>query len=388
MSKPVLTLDSRLNGKIKAVPPMFKGADCKVTPLAKVGEAYIPLFESDEYKAVVSPDYNLIFNKRSGETARWGKTFEDDPFLSIFGPEIADIEVTTICKGPGGVLCPFCYKANTSNGHNMSLETFTKIIDALPKHITQVAIGADAQAESNPELWDMMDLCRERGIIPNITVADITEETSKTLVSKCGAVAVSRYKNKNFCYDSIEKLVRNGLKYVNMHIMISKETYEQAVETIKDYHSDPRLKGMYSIVLLSLKQKGRGEGFTPLDTDEFKALVELAEEHEVPIGFDSCSAPAYIKAIKHKENFEKLQTYVEPCESTLFSIYFSAEGKFYPCSFCEDVFEGIDINEIANFIDDIWFSDTANKFRKMLKLHEDENGCRNCPVFNVTGKNE
>lgn len=229
--------------------------------------------ETPTKKIVRSKTYNYNFDKETGFFARWGKTKEDDPLFSPFGPEILDIEITTKCDGVGGKLCPFCYKSNTPNGKNMSFETFKKMIDKFPTYeqelvvivvdnqygfgyppkgnvktkkgdklakdikegdildiykkewshspqivtavrakkkkvpfLTQVAIGADSKAESNPDLWKMMDYCRKKGVIPNITVAQITDKTADKLVDKCGAVAISRYDDKNICYDSVKKL--------------------------------------------------------------------------------------------------------------------------------------------------------------------------------------
>jgi len=169
------------------------------------------ILDHDHVKFCFSEDYNFAFDKRSGTFARWGKTLEEDPQFSPIGPEIADIEITTICHGIPDTngkktVCKHCYKSNTPCGENMSLETFKSVLDAFPKVLTQVAFGADSEATSNPDLWDMMRYCRSKGVVPNITVANITDETADNLASLCGAVAVSRYPNKEICYNSIEKL--------------------------------------------------------------------------------------------------------------------------------------------------------------------------------------
>ena len=66
-------------------------------------------------KLCKSPDYNYLFNLKTGYFLRWGATEADDPEMSP-APEILDIEITTIC-GNG---CPFCSPAgtmvNTPNG--------------------------------------------------------------------------------------------------------------------------------------------------------------------------------------------------------------------------------------------------------------------------------
>ena len=71
-------------------------------------------------KVCMGEDYSFIFDKITGYFSRWGKTFEDDPSFSPISGEILDIEITTICKGVRGVLCPFCSpkgtKINTPHG--------------------------------------------------------------------------------------------------------------------------------------------------------------------------------------------------------------------------------------------------------------------------------
>jgi hypothetical protein len=104
--------------------------------------------ENNEWKLVRSENYNYNFNKKSGLFMRWGKTKNDDPEFSPYGPEILDIEISTICHGANGIPCSFCYKSNTAKGHNMSFETFKKILDKLPKTIGQIAFGLGDLASS------------------------------------------------------------------------------------------------------------------------------------------------------------------------------------------------------------------------------------------------
>jgi len=340
------------------------------------------VFDSQNNKFVRTPDYNFNFDKKSGFFARWGKTEDDDPVMSPLGNEILDIEVTEVCRGPKGKPCPFCYKSNGPNhGRVMTLDQFKTIIDKMPKIITQVAIGADAQAESNPDLFAMADYARSKGIIPNITVADISDEVADKLAKVMGAVAVSRYEDKNVCYDSIQKLVNRGMKQVNMHIMVSVETYDWVKETINDYHDDERLKGLNAIVFLSLKQKGRGESFKGISQEQFTDLVNLALSKKVPFGFDSCSANKFLKSVQGHKNFKSMEMMAEPCESTLFSAYINAAGAFFPCSFAEgndDWKEGINVLEVNDFVKDVWENPRVKEFRSKLIC----NG-RNCPMFNV-----
>lgn len=236
---------------------------------------YTIKIKGDE-KFLISKDYNYFFNKKTGFFARWGKTKDDDPDYSPFGPEIADIEVTTKCDGINGKVCSFCYKANTPNGINMSFETFKGIFDKLPNTLTQIAFGADSHAASNPDLWKMMEYCRDNGVIPNITVADITDETADKLAKYCGAVAVSAYFEQDIdaCYNSVKKLTDRGMNQINIHCFISEETYKDAMVLLNDVKSDIRLSKLNAIVFLSLKKKGRGVKYNTLSNDKFKTIID------------------------------------------------------------------------------------------------------------------
>jgi hypothetical protein len=271
----------------------------------------------------------------------------------------------------------------------MSFETFVEIFHKLPRTLTQIAFGADATLTSNPDIWKMFEYCRSNDynqVIPNVTVANIDAETAKRLASVVGAVAVSRYSNKNWCYDSIKNLADVGMTQRNIHQMISVETYDQAIETVIDYYSDPRLAGMNAIVFLSLKQVGRGKKYTPLPFDQFQKLIDLAFSLNVKIGFDSCTANNFFKATRNHPNSKQFETCIEPCESTCFSLYINQEGKYFPCSFSEgngDWVEGIDITKVTDFNTEVWHTDRTWEFRDKLLSNVDENGIRACPLFKI-----
>lgn len=352
------------------------------------GEKFL-LIDNKDGKSVRSKSYNYVFNKNNGFFARWGVTENDDPLYSPIGPEILDIEVTTKCNGPGGILCPFCYKSNTKNGINMSFDTFRIILDKIGPQLTQIAFGADAQATSNPDLFKMMEYARSKGVVPNITVADISDETANKLALLCGAVAVSAYEsNKNICYDSIKKLTTKGMKQINIHVMLSKQTLPFVYEVMKDSKEDERLKGLNAIVLLGLKNKGRAnkDKFNIITNSEFSVLVDFCSKKSISLGMDSCSAHKYLNYIDNlpinEKEKNKLKIVVEPCESFgMFSSYINTEGIYFPCSFCEEEGEwkeGIDVKNCNDFLRDVWYNSLVNKYRDiMIKT------CRKCPFFEV-----
>ena len=351
-------------------------------------------------KVVIGPDYNFFFSKIDGSFYRWGKTLDDDPEYSPIGPEIADIEITTKCSGSlklntkgksKGKLtrtpCSFCYKSNTPNGTNMSFETFKSIIEKLPKTLTQVAYGADSTATSNPDLWKMAEYCREIGIVPNITVADVPDEIADKLAAVMGAVAVSRYEYKDACYDTVQKLVARGMKQVNIHYMIAQETYDGCIETINDMTTDKRLKGMNALVMLSLKKKGRGTSFTSLTQDQYSSLVNLCLEKGIKFGFDSCGCKKFFDAVKNDPNYKSFKEVGEPCESTCFSWYLDVNGMCYPCSFCEKAKgweNGIDVTKVNDFLSEIWNNCRIKEFRKAITSNiHNEHGARECIIYDI-----
>ena len=103
------------------------------------------------------------------------------------------------------------------------------------------------------------------------------------------------------------------------------------------------------------------------------------------MGFDSCGAGKFLKSVENRENYAQLEMNSEPCESFgHFSSYIDVHGKYFPCSFLENVepFNGIDVIECSDFLKDIWYSDVINKWRfKMIDRKREKN--YNCPIYNV-----
>jgi len=338
-------------------------------------------FSNEKILAIRSENFNHFFRKTDGYSATCGKTEADDPSYSPYGPLIADIEITTICHGPNGVPCSFCYKANTPKGDNMTLETFKKVLDKLPKTIGQIAFGVDATATANPEIWDIFSYTEENNIVPNLTVAQVSDEVADKIANYAGACAVSLYDDKNICYDSVQKLTNRGMEQVNIHWCYHSGNIDRIHEIISDIKTDPRLTDLNAIVFLALKKKGRGKGFDPVSFTQFQNMVDNCLYHEIRFGFDSCSCNNFLKAVQHRKNYEQFKTVAEPCESTCFSAYIDVHGKFYPCSFCENIAgweDGLDVVNCDDFLFDIWGHSKTIAFRKFLLK------CgRSCPVYKI-----
>lgn len=343
----------------------------------------VGLSSDGETKFFTSPGANYSFNLKTGTMYSWGRTFQDDPGR-FPAPNILDAEITSICNHG----CQFCYKSNNSNGKNMSFDTFKRIFDVLPKSITQIAFGADYDLSSNPDLWEMMAYAKEHGVIPNVTAGYVSEETADRLAEYCGAVAISRYESKDRCYDSIKRLTDRGMTQVNMHYMISEETYGRCLETLEDIKSDPRLAKLNAVVLLSLKKKGRGIGFHTLGQEKFDNICRIARESHIGIGFDSCSS---LKAYRAFKDEPEVRDSIIPCEAARESSYINVDGEYFPCSFtegCSGWEKGIDVLSCSSpeeFIDKVWFSERTLAFSTALEDTRCDNceHCRHCPIYDV-----
>lgn len=353
------------------------------------------LIETEKFKSFSSSEYNYRFRKTDGLFLRWGKTEADDPPWSPFGPEIADIEITTICNGPklssgGNKLCEFCYKSNSPNGKYMAFETFKTILDKFPHalskdkkkifHLTQIAFGVDAECKSNPDVWKIFAHCRENGIIPNLTVASIDDEVARNIAKYCGACAVSRYSDKDVCYNAVELLTsKHGMSQVNIHQLVAAETLSDIWETLRDIKTDKRLKNLNAIVFLSLKKKGRGVHYHPLSQEEYAKIVDYCFTNEIRFGSDSCGAGKLLKSLS-KERYDQVIQVVEPCEASMFSFYCDVNGRYFPCSFMANEEgnwkDGIDMLQVNDFMREIWNAPVTVRFKqKVLKCNRELNGC-------------
>ncbi len=360
------------------------------------------IFIKDDKKYFCSDDYNYVFNLENGEFARWGRNKDDDPSYSEFGPELLDIEISTICSGipqkgkDEPTPCKHCYKSNTKVGSNMSFDTFQKIFSKIPKTVCQIAFGI-GDIDSNLDFFKMMEFCRENKVIPNYTTNGfrITDEIAQRTVRTCGAVAVSSYvQNKDICYNAVQKFsdTNKSLKgklQINIHCLLSKETLNFCYEVAKDSKSDKRLSNLNAIVFLQLKECGRGKSYSQISAQEYSDFLNFLLENKIRFGHDSCCFPNLIFFSKESMK-ENIRLVAEGCESARMSLYINTEGIAFPCSFVEDKFKGNDVANCKSFINDIWNSSEVSSFRNaLLKSTENCNcaeknkSCFKCPVYDV-----
>jgi MoaA/NifB/PqqE/SkfB family radical SAM enzyme len=194
-------------------------------------------------------------------------------------------------------------------------------------------------------------------------------------------VAVSRYDDKNVCYDAVKRLTDAGLTQVNIHQLVAVETLPNIMETIQDIKQDARLEKLNAIVFLTLKPKGKRNNLTMVNDGHYKELVEMCLKEKINFGFDSCSANRFLRVVKGHQDYDKFAQVSEPCESSLFSAYIDVRGTFFPCSFSSGEgrwTEGVDVVNCSDFIEDVWNHPKTLRFRSDLLMR-----CRDCPLFDI-----
>ena len=135
---------------------------------------------------------------------------------------------------------------------------------------------------------------------------EILKDYAKETVKYCGAVAVSVY-NKEKSYNAVKMLADAGVKQINFHTIAHDKSYTKILSIIDDLTTDERIKGkVKAVVLLKYKPKGNGIGkFNHLTDKQYEYIIAYAEQKGINIGFDSCSAHAYLRVIANDKDFEE-----------------------------------------------------------------------------------
>jgi len=359
------------------------------------------ILDKPQFKMIKHPGYNLLFNKENGYTMRWGVTEDDDPDFSPLGPEIIDMEISSAadndvntndplhivadkgCAGPG---CrKFCYKANKGDKSvHMSLNTFRNIMNRMPKTVCSIAFGVISPIKRHPQIWEILADCRYTyDVVPNVTINEkLDDKTAIHLSALCGAVAVSvNPDNKEMAYDTISKLsIDNGMDQVNIHIVLSNSSVDFVKSVVDDISRDSRLLKLNALVMLSFKDKAKTACMDPITSSYYREVIDYCTDAGINFGFDSCSAKCYLEAIKDHPQRERLEQYVEPCESMMFSAYIDVNAKLYACLFLEGMNmwqDGVNVLDYDNFVD-IWNSEKVQEWRKLLLSTN-----RGCPEYRI-----
>lgn len=354
--------------------------------------------QNRRYKHFRSELYNYAFDLRSGHFRRWGPGGKINPPWSPFGPEVLNIEISSGAGCP--LTCAACYKKNKAGNTptNMSFDLFKAIFDTFPCVIGQKSgnriyfttqINFEITSiNSNPDTWEILDYCREYGVIPNLTIngAELMDrETMMRVVDTCGIINVS-INRTNFqnALDQIQAMTKYGAGRVNVYYILSNQTldflYDELLPAVKE---EKRLGGLHSIIFQALKPVNRGQNFDVCPKGEYIRLLNYCLKKHIKFGYDTCSSSSFEAAIDFLDLslMEKasLKEKANRCEAGLYTGYIDVTGKYWYCSYGEGKDEAggyVDVSKVTDFHKEVWMAEPIKKWRVKV-IHNK----RECSLF-------
>jgi radical SAM protein with 4Fe4S-binding SPASM domain len=339
------------------------------------------------FKRFDAERYTLFFNQESGFFARVEDVGAQEPEYSLHGPEILDVSITSYCQRG----CSFCYRDSSYNGFAMSLVDYERVLcQAKECDVLQIALGGGNPNE-HKNFRDILRMTRlDYDIVPSYTTNGdgLTDDVIIASKEYCGAVAISYYEPHGLFFTNLQKLLENNIK-TNIHFLLSANSIKSAIDLLSK--TDDNLKQVNAIVFLLYKPVGRASKNGILQdlslVDEFFVQVKNSR---FKIGFDSCSIPGIVNYLKYNP------TFIEPCEAGRFSAFVSEDLFFYPCSFMEKNYEGINLRhssmreawreyQLFNFMR----SRSCSSICKDCKsVHDCRGGCYIFPEINLCRQNK
>ena len=375
----------------------------KIKPKEAMGMVKTKGFQSLNISLYEDPEYHFreFFDKETGLWITGDCEDGTTPFRRSF-PSLLDIGIMGHCpNGKAGICAKAgiqCYQnAPNSTRDNMKLEDFKTIIDQCKGKTFQVALGGAGDPNLHENFKEIVEYCRNNGIIPNYTTSGFNLTDKQVEISKqCGAVAVSQYSRLEIgqmpSYQiledgsriptemmqvfsetnpqtniAIQKFLDAGIT-TNIHYVLGKNTIKEAIIRLKN-NLFP--EGINAIVFLLHKPVGLGQESNMLHYDDpkVKEFFELIDNEKFPfkIGFDACSVPGIINFTK---NIDSRST--ETCEGSRTSAYIDAQMNMMPCSFGNQD-KSYYVSLYDHTIKEAWESEVFNNFRNHLFK-----ACPNC----------
>ena len=243
--------------------------------------------------------YVSCFDEDTGQYCRIGKKENGfltmkDPFMADF-PELLDIGIMGHCEHGKSCLClragVECYQNGAlRDDPNMSLTDFRNLIDQCKGKTYQVALGGCGDPDQHEHFGEILQYCRENGIVPNFTTSGyvMTEEKAALCREYCGAVAVSWYRG-TYTWRTIFMLRQQGVK-TNIHFVLSQFSLHEALLRLKgQWNQDEKgfPEGINAVIFLLHKPVGFGTKRRVLtrDNDELQEFLELVDNGQFPFNF-------------------------------------------------------------------------------------------------------
>jgi radical SAM protein with 4Fe4S-binding SPASM domain len=326
-----------------------------------------------------------------------------DPFLTSF-PELLDIGIMAKCANAKN--CDVgCYQGCMSDGENMSVSDYEKILKQCEGKVFQIALGGAGSPDEHEDFEEILKLTRKYGIVPNYTTSGIMvdKKTAELTKKYCGAVAVSWYK-KDYTMKALEHFINTGCK-TNIHFVLNRDSIDEAIMILKikkfvdgsnkppgygDHNLPPEVRLFYrefinAIIFLTYKPIGLGVEEKSLDfvrdKEKIKEFVSLiGENHPFKVGFDSCAVPMLLYFYA-----DVLPESIDTCEGGRFSGYIHHDMVMTPCSFDQGMEYGVSLRD--HTVKEAWDSEEFERFRSSLRegcprCEHNEMCMGGCPLFN------
>lgn len=324
-----------------------------------------------KYRFVYGFDADNGFYVRSGILDANNRDTGDDPFMASF-PHLIDIGIMGHCNHGKTGLCVKagigCYQSGlTLELANMSIDDFRLIIEQCKGRSNQFALGGRGDPDQHEQFTEILQLCRDNGIVPNFTTSGygLTPELARICKQYCGAVAVSWYRSK-YTLNAIQMLLDAGVK-TNIHYVLGNNSINEAIDRLERQDFP---QGINAILFLLHKPAGMGKPDQVLYYDDPSVIrfFSLLDQDVYPfkIGMDSCTVPGTIKNC-HNQIMEAIDT----CEGGRFSAYIGADMDILPCSFDQNKRYAVSLCDHS--IEDAWNSIQFDRFRESLRT-----SCPNC----------
>jgi radical SAM protein with 4Fe4S-binding SPASM domain len=326
------------------------------------------------FAAGFNPQTGLYFRTDSFDTE--GKPTGVDSFMATF-PHLLDVGIMGHCDHGSSGLClksgVQCYQDGWHKSQaNMSLEDFQRIARECEGKVFQFALGGRGDPEMHPDFEEILAVCRQHGIVPNMTTSGfgLTPAKARLIKRYCGAAAVSWYRTE-YTARAIETLLAEGVT-TNIHYVLSNSSLEEAERLLLE-NGFP--SGVKKIIFLLHKPVGLGTGANILKISDprVRSFFKLFDRPEICArsGFDSCSIPAVMN-LTSKIYGASMDT----CEGARYSAYIAPDMKMLPCSFDQEQRWGVSL--ASSSIEAAWNSSAFDSFRNSLR-----ESCPSCALHNL-----
>lgn len=296
-----------------------------------------------DFKARKDGNIWTIMHRRSGWKVRFSFTDSVEDYSKSTSPELVDIKIISTCnnakqKYPAGC-ARFCYQSSSADGGYVSVNDFRNIVYRLSKmDIFEIALGGGEPLD-HPNILELLRICRDFDIIPNITTRNYDwlddKEKASQIFELVGQIAFSVSNSKDVEMVALQRhrWQQYHSKFVVQYVVEteSKYTFASMVDTIKVLN--------VPVIFLGFKKIGNGIKFKESsylkEYENYNVIDILKEKGLDYFGVDTAFIQKYEKDIQALGISQKLYY----CNEGKFSFYIDAvEMKYGKSSYDEEMY--------------------------------------------------